>query len=172
MAKIRESIHNYLWISSNDTLLIVPAASFVFARKIPNLWKQYTANPLLPAIIVHQQGDRQAFIMNAAALERIHRTQLMEICLAKAYSSSIDSHLWTCVKYYFRRDLSEVPCENDQCFVYHDQSQLTIDHIKNGSCLRENLNQCQSITLLYPITFEEMITLEFFKYRLRPKDSL
>ena len=60
-------------------------------------------------------------------------------------------------------------CEHNNCFIQYHQDELTLAHIKNGTCLENNNHICQSIALLYPITFSDFITLEFFKYRLKRK---
>jgi hypothetical protein len=166
---IRQSISRYEYISNNDSLVIVPAPTFVFQEKIFSLLHTSTNNSQLPLIIIHEQQDINAYILNGQALNLVRNTKLIDLCLQQAYPSAREKHLWKCVKSSLQNEHTDRKCKNENCFIQYHHYELTIAHIKNGYCLQNNHHMCQSIAFLYPITFNDLITLEFFKYRLKSK---
>lgn len=166
---IRQSISSYSWISNSDTLLILPGASYVFPKKISLIWNELGVDENEPAIVIQENEGLHAYIFNGLALRELHQNNLLEICLEKTENSVLERDLWRCIKNSLKRKFDYVKCVDDRCFVYFEYPSLTISHIKNGTCLKDRFRECQSVAILYPITFEELITLEFFKYRIRSK---
>ena len=167
---LRQTIQPYDWISDNDTLLIVPATTYVFLKKLQTLLEHFAKDSRVPSILIHEQENINGYVLNGAALARVRNTELIESCLEKSYSSARETHLWTCVKYQLRRELFDVSCHDNRCFIHNYRPTMTLAHIKNGSCLQnQHRRQCQSVALLHPATLSDLITLEFFKYRLKPK---
>jgi hypothetical protein len=149
----------------------VPAPTFVFREKLSLLLHTSINNSQSPLIIIHEQQEANAYILNGQALNLVRNTELIDSCLKKSYPGVREIHLWKCVKSSLHNEQTDTICENKTCFVQYHHHQFTLAHIKNGFCLQDNLDMCQSIALLYPITFNDLITLEFFKYRLKPKSS-
>ncbi|CAF3874308.1 unnamed protein product [Rotaria sordida] len=169
---IRQSISSYEYISSNDSLIIVPAPTFVFREKLVSLLHTSTESSQSPLIIIYEQQEVNAYILNGQALNLVRNTKLIDSCLQQSYPSARETHLWKCVKYKLRNEQTNSICKNNNnCSIQYHRNQLTIDNIKNGFCLQNNLHICQSIVLLYPTTFNDIVTLEFFKYRLKSKSS-
>lgn len=170
LQSVRQTIQSYEWISNNDTLIVVPASSYVFLNKIQKLLKHFSKDFQVPSILVHEQDEINGYLLNGPALTRVRNTDLIDTCLEKSYKSARETHLWTCVKYQLRRDHFDVSCNENRCFVYSYRPAITLAHIKNGSCLKTNFRrQCQSVAILHPVTLSDLVTLEFFKYRLKPK---
>ncbi|CAF0826369.1 unnamed protein product [Rotaria sp. Silwood1] len=168
---IRQSISSYEYISTNDSLVIVPAPTFVFREKLVRLLHTSTKISRSPLIIIYELQEANAYILNGQALNLVRNTQLIDSCLQQSYPSARETHLWKCVKYKLSNEQIKSICKNNNCFIQYYRNELTIDDIKNGSCLQNNRHICQSIVLLYPTTFNDIVTLEFFKYRLKPKSS-
>jgi hypothetical protein len=168
MYAMRESISSFDSITNNDTLLIVTAASYVFRQKLSTLLDGSSDHPRSPLIVIHEQNEMNAYLFNGAALDRARNTDLIDSCIQRSYISARERHLWTCIKYNLRREYPDVPCIDNSCFVRNYRPRFTLGHIKNGSCLHDPQRQCRSIALLYPATLSDMITLEYFKYRLKP----
>lgn len=171
MHAIRQSISAFESISDNDTLLIVPVVSYVSRQNLPSLLNGSSDQSRAPLIVIHEQNDMNAYIFNGLALDRARNTDLIDSCIQRSYISAREKHLWTCVKYKLRREYPDVSCIADSCFVRYYRPRFTLGHIKNGSCLHDPQRQCRSIALLYPATLSDLITLEYFKYRLKPKPS-
>jgi hypothetical protein len=167
MTAIRESISAYEIITNNDTLIIVPACTYVFPNRLSSLFNISMESSSMPTFIVNEQDVMNAYILNGLALNRVRHTKLIDSCLQRSYISARESHFWICIKYNLRREHANLPCENNQCFVYHNRYAVTLAHIKNGSCLNDKHRHCHSMALLYPTTLSDMITLEFFKYQLK-----
>ncbi|CAF1369040.1 unnamed protein product [Adineta steineri] len=168
---MRDSISSNEYISNNDLLIIVPAPTFVFHEKLPLLLSSYSNDSQLPLIIVHEQHESSAYILNGQALDLIRNTQLMDSCLRHLHPAAREKHLWKCVRDAFHERYTRTKCENDQCFIQYHEDQVTLAHIKNGYCYEQYLHKCRSLALFYPTTVGDFITLEFFKYRLKPKPS-
>ncbi len=167
LAVIRDIINSYEYISNNDLLIIVPAATFVFPEKL-SLLVNTSQSPL---IIIHKQNEANAYILNGLALNLVRNTQLIDSCLQQLHPAARDKQLWECVKSTLHREHSNAICQNADCFIQYHENQVTLAHIKNGFCFQDNLHLCQSIALFYPTTDDDFVTLEFFKYRLKPKPS-
>lgn len=171
LQSIRQMISSYQRISDNDSLLIVPAPTHVFLKRLTALSQQLIKDFQTPSIIIHEQQEMNAYLLNGAALERVRNSELIDTCLEKSYKTAQETHLWTCVKYHLRREYHDASCADNQCFVHFDRPTVTLGHIKNGSCSEGQLQQCQSVALLHPTTLSDLITLEFFKYRLKPRSD-
>ncbi|CAF2059422.1 unnamed protein product [Rotaria magnacalcarata] len=169
LASIRQSVRFYELISTKDSMVIVPPSTFVFREKLVSLFETSTKNAESPFIIIYEQTDAHAYILNGPALHHIRNTKLIDSCLQQSYPGARETYLWKCVKTKLRDQQKDSICENNQCFIQYHRNPLTITDIKNGFCLQSNFRECQSITLLYPVTFSDMIMLDFFKYRLKPK---
>lgn len=124
-----------------------------------------------PLIIIHKQPEANAYILNGQAINLVRNTQLIDSCLQQLHPAARDSLLWECVNSTLSREYSNTICENENCFVQYHQDQVTLAHIKTGFCFQENRHMCRSMVLFYPTTVSDFITLEFFKYRLKPKPS-
>lgn len=169
LASIRQSINSDGYISANDSLVIVPASTFVFPEKLSSLFRASINNSQSPLIIIYQYQEVSAYILNGQALNLVYNTELIDSCLQQSYPSARETHLWKCVKDTLHQQQTDKICKHKNCFIQYHNSQLTLANIKNGSCIQDNLHICQSIPLLYPLTFSDFITLEFFKYRLKRK---
>lgn len=173
---IRRSVSSYEYISNNDTLVVVPAATFIFREKLSSLLRTFDNNLQSPLVIIHEQQEENAYIFNGQALDLARNTKLIDSCLQKSYPSARETHLWTCIKKTLINQHMNSKCKNDNsesndCFIHYYRNQLTLAHIKNGFCLTNNFSMCQSIALVYPATLNDMVTLEFFKYRLKPRPT-
>jgi hypothetical protein len=150
-------------------LIIVPASTFVFREKLPSLLRTSNNNSQSPLIIIRQYHEINAYILNGEALNLVHSTQLIDACLQQSYPSAREPHLWKCVNDSLHQQHTDTIYKDKNYFIQYHRDRLTLDHIKNGSCLQTNLHLCQSIAFIYPTTFSDFITLEFFKYRLKRK---
>lgn len=149
-------------ISIDDALIIVPAPTFVFPKKV---FSQFQSNAQFPLIIIHEQQEASAYLMNSYALDSILNTNLIDSCLQQSYPSAREKHLWKCIDLSLRK---QYRCQRETCFIRYQHYYLTLEHIKNGFCLQNaSSSQCQSIPLLYPITLNDLITLEFFYNRVK-----
>ena len=171
LTALRQSVASYESIASDDLLVIVPAATYVFREKLSTLVRSSATANRHPFFLIHTQDEGNAYILNGLALDRLRNTKLVDVCLQRSYISARETHLWTCIKYSLRREHPDVPCEDSSCFVRYHQPELTLAQIKAGFCLGENLSACRAMALLYPTTMDDLVTLEFFKYRLRPDRS-
>ncbi len=151
--------------------MIVPAPTFVFREKIFLLLHTSTNNSQSPLIIIHEQQEANAYILNGHGLKLIRNTELVDSCLRLSYPSARETHLWKCVKSSLETEHKDRICGHKNCFIQYHHYELTLAHIKNGFCLQNNHTMCQSIALLHPITINDFLILEFFKYRLKPKSS-
>jgi hypothetical protein len=95
----------------------------------------------------------------------------MDLCLQQAYPSAREIILWKCIKSSLENKPRDTRCENKNCFIQYHHYQVTLSQIKNGFCLENNHHICQSTAFLYPLTLNDLITLEFFKYRLKTKSA-
>lgn len=147
----------------------MPARTFIFHDKVKSFLKKSIKNYQLPIFIIYKLQDTNAYILNGRALLLLHSTKLMDSCLDRTYPGARETHLWKCVKNELKDFKGNVPCKNNDCFIQHYHDSLTIAAIKNGSCLLNNTstNNCKSSVLLYPAIAKDMLTLEFFKYRLK-----
>ncbi|UJR27468.1 hypothetical protein I4U23_008755 [Adineta vaga] len=171
LVAIRNSIGSYEYISNNDQLLIVPAPTFVFREKLSLLFNTSSYNPQLPYIVVHEQQEANAYILNGQALNLVRNTELMEKCLQHLHPTARERHLWKCVQDALHEQYLDSQCKEKDCFIQYHEDHVTLAHIKNGYCFGEYLHTCRSIALLYPTTLGDFITLEFFRYRLKAKSS-
>ena len=152
-------------IFNNDMLVVIPTPTFVFREKLFSLLNSSHNQSKFPFIIVHEYQEANAYIVNGKALNLIHNTELIDSCLQKSYPSAREKHLWKCV----RTSLYDAQCNDSNCFIQYQHDQLTIAHIKNGFCLQNTLPMCRTMALLHPVTINDLLTLEFFKYRLKSR---
>jgi hypothetical protein len=168
---IRHSISPNDDISNNDLLIIVPAPTFVFRDKLFLLLNSSYNQSQSPLIIIHKHEEASAYIFNGKAVNLLRNTELIDLCLQKSYPSAREKHLWKCVQTSLHNEQTDINCNDTNCFIQYQYDQLTLAHIKNGFCLQNTLPMCRTIALLHPITINDLITLEFFKYRLKSKSS-
>ena len=171
LVAIRWSISSFEYISNNDSLVIAPAPTFVFREKLFSLLHTSIKSSYSPLIIIYEQQEINTYILNGKALKLVRHTLLIDSCLHQSYPSARETHLWKCVNYTLYNEQVDSQHDNNDCFIQYHHNQLTLAHIKNGFCLQDNLHMCQSVVLLYPVTFDDVIMLEFFKYRLKSKSS-
>lgn len=124
-----------------------------------------------PFIVVHEQHEGNAYVLNGQALSLVRHTELMDQCLRHLHPTARERHLWKCVQDALHEKYRDNPCKNDQCYIQYHEDHVTLAHIKNGYCYGEYLHTCRSIALLYPTSLGDFITLEFFRYRLKAKSS-
>ncbi|CAF0970861.1 unnamed protein product [Adineta ricciae] len=168
---IRNSVSSYDFISNNDILLIVPAPTFVFREKLSILLNSSSYDAQYPFIVVHEQHEGNAYVLNGQALNLVRHTELMDQCLRHLHPTARERHLWKCVQDALHEKYLNNQCKNDQCYVQYHEYHITLAHIKNGYCYGDYLHTCRSIALLYPTSLGDFITLEFFRYRLKAKSS-
>lgn len=171
LATVRDSIGAHEYISNNDLLLIVPAQTFVFHEKLPTLLNASADSLRVPLIIVHEQHEGNAYLLNGRALDLIRNTELMETCVKHLHPTARERHLWACVKNALSRQHPQTNCDDGDCFIRYHENHITLSHIKNGYCFGEYLPTCRPIALLYPTSLGDFVTLEFFRYRLKARSA-
>ena len=163
---LRQLIGTFDSIHDTDVLVIVPAPSFVFREKLSPLLDSFVNHSHSPLVIISEQQDANAYIANGIALDLLRNSDLMDSCLQQTYPSARENYLWKCIGTALNNEQFPGKCDYHDCFVRYQRDQLTLAHIKNGFCLEKTLSICRTIALLYPVSLNDILNLEFFTYKI------